>query len=135
METLTLENDITIFYITASSFPAGIMEAHQKLHTLVPFSTTRKYYGISRPENGVIVYKAAAEELHAGEAAEFNCDSLVLKKGKYICTAIHDYMKDVESIRNTFKEMLEHPNLDPEGYCVEWYLSKEDVNCMIRLNE
>ena len=51
----------------AKSFPEGILEAHQTLHALVPYSQNRKYFGISRPENGNIVYKAAAEELIEGE--------------------------------------------------------------------
>ncbi len=63
METTTFDNDITILYVTAASFPEGIMNAHNHLHTLVPFYKNRKYFGISRPEHGGITYKAAAEEL------------------------------------------------------------------------
>ena len=135
METITLENDIKVFYITAKSFPDGIIDAHRKLHELVPFSTDRKYFGISRPENGTIVYKAATEETSQGEAEKLNCDTLILKKGKYICLTINDYMKDLQSIERAFKTLLSHPNLDPEGYCVEWYLNNKDVKCMIRLKE
>ena len=68
METITLNNDIKVFYITAKSFPDGVLDAHNKLHALVPFSTDRKYFGISRPENGTIYYKAAAEEINPGYA-------------------------------------------------------------------
>jgi hypothetical protein len=28
METITIDNDIKVFYTTAKSFPEGIMEAH-----------------------------------------------------------------------------------------------------------
>src|SRR4030081_1877810 len=101
METITQDKDITVFCVTAKSFPDGVMEAHQKLHSLVPFSTQRKYFGISRPENGVIVYRAAAEELTPGEGKKLNCETLVLKKGKYISKTIHDYMKDIPSIGKT----------------------------------
>jgi hypothetical protein len=135
MEKITLDNDIKVSYITAKSFPDGIMDAHKKLHALVPFSTGRKYFGISRPENGVIVYKAAAEEINKGEAEKLNCDTLILKKGKYICLTINDYVKDIQSIDRAFKKLLSYPDLDPEGYCVEWYLNDKDVKCMIRLNE
>jgi len=135
MDAITLNNDIKVFYTTAKSFPDGIMEAHKTLHTLVPFSTERKYFGISRPENGVIVYKAATEEMNQGEAQKLNCPTLVLKKGKYICLTINDYRKDLQSIGRSFKELLSYPGLDPEGYCVEWYLNERVVNCMIRLKE
>lgn len=135
METIRLDNDIYVFYITAKSFPDGIMDAYRQLHALIPFSKDRKYFGISRPENGKIVYKAAAEELHEGEGKKLNSDTLTLKKGNYICLTIHDYMKDLEGIGRTFQEMLSHPDLDPDGYCVEWYLNEKDVQCMIRLKD
>jgi hypothetical protein len=135
MEKLVFDNDITVFCITAKSFPDGVMEAHQKLHALVPFSTARKYLGLSRPENGVIVYKAAAEELSPGEGEKLNCETLVLKKGKYISRIIHDFMKDIPAIGKTFQELLQQPGLDPEGYCVEWYFNDKDINCMIRLED
>lgn len=136
METFTLDNDIKVFYITATSFPDGIMDAHQKLHVLVPFSTQRKYFGISRPENGHdIIYRAATEETYPGEAETYHCETLILKKGSYISTTLHDYMKDLSIIGRTFDELLTHPDIDPNGYCVEWYLNQQDVKCMIRLNQ
>lgn len=135
METTTLERDIKVFYISAPSFPDGVMDAHNKLHALIPFSTDRKYFGLSRRENGVIVYKAAAEEINEGEAEKLNCDTLVLKKGKYIGRTINDFMKEIPAIGKTFTELLSLSNLDPEGYCVEWYFNDKDVKCMIRLKE
>ena len=70
MEEYQLLNDISAMYITASSFPDGVLAAHQKLHSLVPMNDNpeRKYFGISFPIDGTIVYKAGAEELTAGEA-------------------------------------------------------------------
>lgn len=135
METITLDNDIKVFYIVAKSFPDGIMDAHKKLQELVPFSADRKYFGISRPENGVIVYKAATEETNQEEAEKSGCETLVLKKGKYICLTINDFMKDIQSIERSFKELLSHPHLDSNGYCIEWYVNDKDVKCMIRLKE
>jgi hypothetical protein len=135
METIGIENDIKVFYITASSFPDGVMQAHEKLYSVVPFSTQRRYFGISRPANGVIIYKAAAEEINPGEAKKLGCETMVLKKGKYISETIRDFMKNTQSIAITFQELLSNPNIDPQGYCVEWYLSKKDVRCMVRLKD
>jgi hypothetical protein len=135
VETITLPNDIKVFYVTATSFPAGIMDAHKKLHALVPSSANRKYFGISRPENGVIIYKAAAEEINKGEAEKLHCGTLILEKGKYIYLTIKDYEKDNQSIAQAFKQILSQPGLDPQGYCVEWYLDSRDVKCMVRLKD
>ena len=133
METITLDSDITVFYITAASFPDGVLEAHQKLHALITYSTERKYFGLSRPERGTITYHAAAEEMHKGEAEELGLETLVIKKGEYISITVKDFMSDVKSIEQAFSQLLTHPGLDPQGYCVEQYLNDKDVLCMIRL--
>ena len=137
METITLDNDIKVFYVTATSFPEGISAATNKLHQLFPFSEERKIFGLSRPENnGKIIYRAAAEELYPGEAGKFNCGTLIIKKVKYVCLTVNDFRKDIMSIDRAFKQLLNEPGLDPQGYCVEWYATdKEAVKCMIRLNE
>ena len=135
MEILTIDNDIKVLYIQATSFPDGILAAHQKLHGVIPYSTERKYLGISRPENGAIIYKAGAEELTPGEAEQFKLDTLILKKGNYACIDIHNYMKDLQGIGQAFNQLTELPNIDPQGYCVEWYINDKDVKCMVRLAE
>jgi predicted transcriptional regulator YdeE len=134
METFKLENDIKTFFVTAKSFPDGALEAHQKLHSLVPFSKERKYFGISRPENGQgIVYKACAEELTKGEAKKFGCETFVIKKGEYISIVVKNYTKDIQSVFQAFQKLTARPDIDPQGYCVEWYLNDNDVRCMIKL--
>jgi hypothetical protein len=137
METIKLDNDIKVLYVTAKTFPEGIPEAINKLHGLFPFSKERRIFGLSRPENnGKIIYRAAAEELQPGEAEKFNCDTLLIKKGEYISLSVDNFRKDIMSIDRAFKQLLKHPNLDPQGYCVEWYATdKEAVKCMIRLSE
>lgn len=135
METLTWNNDLKIFYITAETFPNGITAAHEKLHALLPFSQDRQFFSVSRPENGQIVYRAGAEELYEGEAEKFSCKSLVLEKGKYVSLKVQDYTTDVSLIEKAFQRLLAEPNLDPQGYCVEWYISNQDVRCMIRLDQ
>lgn len=135
METIKIDNDIKILYITATSFPDGVMEAHQQLHALVPDIAVRRSFGLSRPENGgKIVYKAAAEEMLPGEAKKLKCDTMVIKKGNYACIIINNYMNNVTAIGNAFQHLITLPDIDPQGYCVEWYLEK-DVKCMVRLNE
>ncbi len=133
METITLDEDIKVMYITAASFPDGVMAAFDKLYATVPPESNRRIFGISRPEKGVITYRAAAEEIVAGEALKLGCDTLVLKKGKYCAISINDFMKNIPAIGTAFQELLAVPGIDPEGYCVEWYLNDEDVQCMVRL--
>ena len=134
METFTLDKAIKVFYVTAKSFPDGILEAHQKLHALIPPSKERKYFGISSPgKDGVIVYKAAAEEMTRGEAEKYGCEAFVIKKGEYVSETVKDFMNDFQSVGTTFKKLLAEPQIDPQGYCLEWYLNEKDVRCMVGL--
>ena len=103
METRAIGKDIKVLYLLAASFPVGIKEAHEKLHSIIPVTNDRKYFGISRPEDGTIKYKAAAEELNEGEAKSFNLEMLILKKGHYISLTVHDFMKDIPAIDKAFK--------------------------------
>jgi len=137
MEKFILKEDIKVFYVTAKSFPQGISEATSKLHSLITFSKERRIFGLSRPENNSgIVYRAAAEEMYDGEAEKLNCKTLIIPKGEYVAMTVSDFRKDVMSIDRAFQKLLKEPNLDPQGYCVEWYASdKEEVKCMIRLDK
>ena len=130
MEQFAIDKDIHVLCITATSFPDGVMAAHQKIHAIAP---GRKYYGLSRPEKGEICYKAAAEELHDGEAEAKNCEPFTIPAGKYTGLDIKDFMKNIPSIGKSFQQILQAPNIDPNGYCVEWSFNDTDVRCMVRI--
>jgi hypothetical protein len=134
MEKYTLTENIHVCCVTAASYPEGIMESHRRLHSLIPFSTQRRYFGLSRPENEKgIVYRAAAEELEKGEGEKLGCEPFVIPKGEYISITLHNYLDDLTSIGKAFDQLTDYPGIDPQGYCVEWYLDEKNVRCMIRL--
>ena len=133
METISIDNDISVFYITASSFPGGVLAAHQQLHAMVPFSQQRRYFGISRPEHGHIVYMAATEEMERGEAQRYGCGTLILRAGSYLAKTIHNYMQHIPAIGDTFQLLLSQPGIDPQDYCLELYLNDKDLRYMVRL--
>ena len=133
METILLEKDIKVLYITAESFPNGILASHQALHNIIPFSKERKYFGVSRPENGSIIYKAAAEIMEIGEAEKYQLNTLIIKKGNYSSYSVKGYREDPIKIQDAFQKLISNPKIDPQGYCIEWYINNETVECMVRL--
>ena len=136
METINLDNDINVLSVTAKTFPDGIMEAFDQLNSIVPLSEKGRQFGISRPsEGGSIVYKAAMEEVNEGEAEKLGCEPFVIKKGKYLFVDRNDFMKDLPGIGKAFQMLISQPNIDPNGYCLEWYLNDKDVRCMVRLDD
>lgn len=134
MKDYILETDIEVFCVTAKSFPDGVLEAHQKLHSLIPFSNERKYFGLSRPEKNIITYKAAAEELNIGELSKHNLEKFVIRKGNYHSILIQNFMQNIPAIGKAFETILSHADIDPNGICVEWYVNEKDVQCMVRIN-
>jgi hypothetical protein len=131
MENYILQEDISVICITATSFPDGVMAAHEQLPV---FSDKRKHFGLSRPnEQQVIIYKAAVEELTEGEAEKFQLERFILKKGDYISIDIINYMQDIPAIGKAFQTLLTDPRIDPNGICVEWYFNEKDLKCMIKL--
>ena len=136
METFQFTEDIQILCVTAPSFPDGVMAAFQQLHQLAPFSTIRKFISISRPEKGGgIVYRAGATELVPGDLGSHGLEAFSLKKGNYQMITIPQFMKDLPAIGKAFNQLTSLPGIDPEGYWVEWYFNKEDVRCMVKMQD
>jgi hypothetical protein len=134
MEKVEINEDIKLMCVPAKSFPDGIMEAFQTLGSLHPSMKERAMYGISHADkNGEIIYKAATPESFKGETEEFGCEMYIVRKGEYMSETIHDYMSKLPEIGETFHKLLQHPQLDRNGACVEWYKSRNEVLCMVRL--
>jgi hypothetical protein len=74
--------------------------------------------------------------MYEGEGEKLGCETLIIPNGDYLSITISDFRKDIMSIGRAFQKLLKEPNLDPQGYCVEWYSSnKDEVKCMIRLDK
>lgn len=129
-----IKNDIVVCCIRAESFPGGVKAAHEQLHQLIPMKPNRQYFGISYPDiNRNILYKAAVNMLNYDEPEKLNCETDLIKKGTYYGTVMTDFMKNIPEISNIFKQLLTHPELDPEGYCLEIYLNNSDVHLLVKL--
>ncbi len=134
MEIQNLKDNIKVFYVKAPSFPDGIMDAYQKLNSLLPSEAGRTFFGISHgAQNGSIICMAAVEESFPGEAEKLGCDTFIIKKGYYLCETLVNWKENPSVIGKTFQKMLTDPRIDRNGYCVERYLNESDVVCMAKL--
>lgn len=134
MEIYHLTVELSIVYVTASSFPDGIDDAFYKLKRILPDSQNRTLFGISKPdEDGEIIYKAGALVNFPGEARRVNLNSFILEAGDYLCKTINDWEYNTTQIADAFmNQLLKHPRLDPKTYCIEWYKGN-DVMCMVKM--
>lgn len=130
-----LEDDIRVFYITAPSFPDKVLETHQKMHRLVEYNEARKSFGISYPvKSGNIIYKVAAEELIEGELEKHGLEEMIIPKGEYLYIDIRDFMDNITAIGQAFDELIQDERIDPNGFCVEWYMKQNLCRCMVKTN-
>lgn len=133
MEKFVIEKDIPVMYVTADSFPDGIMAAHHTIHAIMT-SPDRVFFGISFPDkNGVIAYKAGVERFSEEEALTLELETYIIRKGNYESVFLKEYYKKPERIAEAFQQLLTSPDLDPKGACVEMYKGEKDVRCMVKL--
>ena len=134
MEKYELVKDVVLMYVPAPSFPEGILSAFKKLENKLGSPNDRTCFGISWPDqNGKIMFKAAAGEKYSGEAKNHELDIFTIRKGFYISELIKDYKKNMSQIGVVFQQLLHHPELDTNSYCLEWYKG-DDVLCLVKLD-
>lgn len=135
LEKYFVDEDINVVCVKATSFPEGIGEAWQKLFAILPNAQQRKLYGISYGSESGIIYRAAAEELHGGEAAQLGLETFTVKKGEYISELLEDWRNNEAQLGKIFHELLNDPRIDKQqGYCLEIYFNQKDVRCAVLLD-
>lgn len=136
MNTVNIENEIQVVRIRANNYPDGIGGAHQQIQAMVPPDGQRHYFGISHPDqNGQIVYWAAAQEMSRGELKYTGIPSFTIPAGRYYEIEVKDYLSNPRKIENAFKQILLSDNIDPLGFCLEWYYGEKCVKCMVRIKD
>lgn len=133
MENFILNHDIHLICVKAVSFPHGIKAAYEKLLQTDQSFTNRTLYGISHGSETGILYWAAVEESYQGEGYTFGLDQYTIKKGTYASTTLKFIQGNEHKIGETFEKLLEHPNLDKMGECIEWYKNDNEVQCMVQI--
>lgn len=136
MEHYQIIQDIEVVFLKASNFPNDVPATYEQLHALIPDNPGRRYFGISHPDStGTIQYKAAAEILPSDNFTNTALQQFSIEKGDFAAKYIVNHFQDGNCIGDAFKALLNHPELDPNGYCLEVYknYTDKDVHCMVRI--
>ncbi|MBS1511335.1 MAG: transcriptional regulator [Bacteroidetes bacterium] len=135
MEKIFIDTPIPVITVTAVSFPDGVGGAYMQLHQLVQGEQKRRFFGISYGSpTGAITYKAAAEEKENGEAEALQADHFIIPAGWYAKEVLLNWKQDETMVGKTFQHLLQHPELDPRGFCLEEYPNEKDMVCLVKLN-
>lgn len=133
VETMYVDRDIELACLPPVVFPDGIAAAFSVLEQRFPETGYRNRYGLSRPEaGGNILYRAAVELLPDDDFPE-GMQRMILPKGNYAYFNIPDFMNNISLIGASFERLTALSDIDPEGYCIEWYTGTRDLRCKILL--
>ena len=77
---------------------------------------------------------AAVKSTNLNESTQTGLETFILKKGEYHSMVILDFLEHIEKIGEAFHEILQKPDIDPNGCCAEWYLSEKEVRCMVHMD-
>ena len=136
-----LEEDIPLLCMTANSFPEGVESVHKLVQSSIPQEKSdikpRKVFGLSRPENGIgLIYKACIEEFESDDFDVDNFEEMIISEGNYYYTDLINYYNDIPKIGIVFNEMIQLENIDPNGYCIEWYMNEgKDMRCLVKIKD
>jgi predicted transcriptional regulator YdeE len=134
METYQLHQPIPLICTRARNFPQGVPAAFEHLYQFFP-EGSRRTFGASWPQNGVMTYLAGVEMHHSEESLPAGFEKFVLPAGQYLCSPIHNFPNQMEEIANTFSRLLQYPNIAPDGFCLEYYLNRYDMLCLVKLQD
>ena len=147
METREFEisEDIRIMCVAADSFPAGVQDAYSQLESILtgksssPADSWRYHldgyevYGLTKMEQGKMVYKACAKECFEGEAESHHLAVDTIPAGKYICFSLIGWQEKKEGIATIFHHLFSLPEASKTaGICLEYYKSPVEVVLMVK---
>ncbi|MBT1689916.1 DinB family protein [Dawidia soli] len=132
MDIIHLPHDIHLVALQATSFPDGIPATFDKLKEMLGNIPTQGSYGVSHPgPKGHIVYYAAASLANAAPGLP-GTETLTIRQGYFVALPIRQWRENIQAIPTTFDTLTQHPDIDPQGYCLEEY-SCDTMRCMVPL--
>jgi len=135
MNSYHLAEDIKLYTVTAKSFPEGVQTAFEHLHSLTSKYEAIAYYGISQAKaHGGITYKAAVA-LKEPATVIPELETYTLQAGQYRGREILNFRDRIAGIGKTFQELIQYPDIDKNGCCIEVYYNDTDVICMVKIEE
>jgi hypothetical protein len=130
MDLYSIKHDVKVFYVEAKSFPKGIQAAFDQLNKVAKDMAGRDVFGISKPQNGVVRYRAAASENFNGEGVKLGLPSFTIQKGFYLGETLMNWQQNEMMIMSIFNRLVADKRLDGSAHCIEWYKSPTELLCL-----
>ena len=133
MEIFQLPQEYRLLCKKVNKFPEGIGDAFENLYRQLPCPHKRNYFGISwMDEQQQVNYQVAAERRADDVCEEF--EDRVLPKATYLVVRIMNWYEHLSDIKGVFGALMADMRTDKSFPCVEWYLSDDEMLCMMKIN-
>ena len=134
MDSFTFQEDLPVVCITATGGRSGAQQAMETLRSLLPFHERRQFFGLFWPGRDGGTYKAAASTFDTDGQNEL-LGRFAIKNGPYNSFYIKDHRSQPGAVEKAFEMLRGEHEVDPDGYCLEWFVNDQDVKCLVPLGD
>lgn len=117
----------------AETFPGGIPAAWQRLEERVGSLRGRKFYGLTLPEEGQLVYYAGVESRDAEEVRALGFPTLTIEGGRFARVKLDDWPEHTAEIGPIFDYLMQTYLMQPDAPTIEFYRSQTELHLLIPL--
>lgn len=134
MDSYTFQEDLIVACVTSPNGIEGADDAMATLRSLLSPHERRQFFGIYWPGVDGGTYKAAAT-LTESDSVKQGLGAFTIKNGPYNSFYIKDYKSQPDAVVKAFDMLRNQHEVDPDGYCLEWFVNENDVKCMVPLGK
>lgn len=132
MEVIHLPHDIQLVMLQAASFPEDIQATFDTLKEMLGDIPTQTSYGVSHADaQGHIIYYAAASLVDPKQTVP-GTKSITIRNGNFVSLPVRQWRENIPAITTTFHTLMQHADIDPNGYCLEEY-GCDTMRCFVPL--
>ena len=129
--TLVSREETAVIAVEAATFPDDIGEAWKRLEALYPPRKGRRFYGLTRFDEGELRYFAAVVPPTPEADAPAGFVRLTMQGGLYARVKLEGWPERTGEFAQVFDYLMERFELSPGGYSVEFYRSHREAHLMI----
>jgi hypothetical protein len=111
--------------------PSSAEDTFRRLESHLSSLKGRKFYGLSKLENGNLTYLACVN-MEKDDDGDINGGQIIiLEKGTYVREKISDWKKNLEQIPAVIDRVAAESTVNSERYVIEFYRSERELFLLI----
>lgn len=117
----------------AEVFPEGIGAAWERLEEKVGSLRGRRFYGVTIPHDGDLIYYAGVEPRTAPDRALADCPQLEIDGGCFARVKVQDWSVRTDEVAGVFDELIASYDVRSNAPAIEFYRSHSELYLLVPL--